>query len=209
MGGLDKTCPHVELGESGSRKVAQRSGLFFIHREDSLGTEIDVELIIRKVLLGGIWQREEHREIHESRILLQAFRANTRLYHLAGAKRGGEIGRHHYQKAAWGWERPWPWRPTANQLWKVTSLPLHFLICEMCGSLQILQSCLWMGILLAVPLHKSPLLFLMAFITSLPSCIAISNSFIKGRCESSPLSPASLLRPCYWLLQEKVIKVKK
>lgn len=95
------------MGDPGNREMAQRTEgkcvPFFIHRWGTLRTERDVKLIRIKVL----WERHlAEGRTWESGILLQAHRTNSRLHHLAQGV--GKGGRHHYQEAAWGWERPWP-----------------------------------------------------------------------------------------------------
>lgn len=192
MGRQDKTCPQVEMGESGSREVAQRNGLFFIHRQGSLWAETDVKLIIRKVQSGGIWQREESGKIHESKILLQAFRAHARPYHFGWSRVCGGDGEASLPENSMRLEEATameiPPLTTCGKsfLYHFTSSSLYTWNCSGLAELPV------MSILLALPLPESPLLFCMTFTTSLPSCIAISSSFIKCRCESSP----SLPPPC-------------
>lgn len=53
MGSQVKTCPEVELRESGSMEVSQKIGgkcmPFFNHKQGNLGAETGVKHIIRKV----------------------------------------------------------------------------------------------------------------------------------------------------------------
>lgn len=158
---------------------------------------------------GGIWQREEHRKFHESRVLLQAFRANikhtTCLEHSGGAWRevslpesstglGETVALETVQLTNYG----------KTLLYHSTSSSTKYMECFRSSRVaRKREYCLHFTCLKA-HFYSWPLPFpyLLSWL--------FQALLLKCRCENTPSPPPPPELGChYWFLQEEVIKVKK